>query len=296
MQTSFLDVADKPIGPLPSSFFLGDNAALMASIAPLYLSGSVLDVTYGRGMWWKRFQPEPFLGSDLVDGVDFRSLPHEDGSWDTVCFDPPYIPTRAAATASPALEGRFRSSYGLGQTRNKAELDALVADGLAECARVAQRWVLAKCCDYAENAGTFVLGHVSAILAGERAGLRVHDLIVHAGGGGPGRSRIRRVVRSSRAHSYLIVFRVRRRRAENGHPGERVIGRVYMLRGEPVIVLIRWKHVSPGECWRPDGNGGFKWGRGRHAPRNVLIERMDGSLIVRPFRGLRRLRLGGARG
>jgi hypothetical protein len=211
VQGSFDVEHGKPVGPLPSSFVLGDNAALMASIAPLYLTGSVLDVTYGRGLWWRQFKPAPFLGHDLADGIDFRDLPHGDRSWDTVCFDPPYIPTRAAATAS--LEGRFRSSYGLGETRSKAELDALVADGLAECARVAQRWVLAKCCDYAENAGTFVLGHVTAILAGERAGLRVHDLIVHGGGGGPGRSRIRRVVRSSRAHSYLIVFRVPRRRA-----------------------------------------------------------------------------------
>ncbi|MEZ5101206.1 MAG: hypothetical protein R3C15_15670 [Thermoleophilia bacterium] len=47
-----------------------------------------------------------------------------------------------------------------------------------------------------------------------------------------------------------------------------MIGRVYLERGEPVIVAIRW------------GPGG--------GPRNVLIHRMDGSFVVRPFRGLRR--------
>jgi hypothetical protein len=46
-----------------------------------------------------------------------------------------------------------------------------------------------------------------------------------------------------------------------------VIGRTYLLRGERVVVVRRWK------------------GRG---PRNVLIRRADGSLVVRPFRGLRR--------
>jgi hypothetical protein len=46
-----------------------------------------------------------------------------------------------------------------------------------------------------------------------------------------------------------------------------MIGRVYLLRGEPVTVLARW-----------DGAG----------PRNVLLERPDGSRLVRPFRGLRR--------
>ena len=43
--------------------------------------------------------------------------------------------------------------------------------------------------------------------------------------------------------------------------------RVYRERGQPVEVLIWWA------------------GRG---PRNVLIRRGDGELVVRPFRGLRR--------
>jgi acetyl esterase len=46
-------------------------------------------------------------------------------------------------------------------------------------------------------------------------------------------------------------------------------GRTYLERGAPVTVLARWS------------------GRG---PRNVLIRRSDGSLVVRPFRGLRRPR------
>jgi acetyl esterase len=46
-----------------------------------------------------------------------------------------------------------------------------------------------------------------------------------------------------------------------------VIGRGYLERGKPVVVLARWS-----------GEG----------PRNVLVRRHDGSLVVRPFRGLRR--------
>ncbi len=45
-------------------------------------------------------------------------------------------------------------------------------------------------------------------------------------------------------------------------------GRIYLERGRPVTVLIRWGH----------GGG----------PRNVLIRREDGKLAVRPFRGLRK--------
>jgi hypothetical protein len=49
-----------------------------------------------------------------------------------------------------------------------------------------------------------------------------------------------------------------------------MIGRTYLERGRPVVVLVRW------------GPGG--------GPRNVFIQREDGSRVVRPFRGLRRLR------
>jgi acetyl esterase len=44
--------------------------------------------------------------------------------------------------------------------------------------------------------------------------------------------------------------------------------RVYLEKGKPVIVL--------------------KWWRGK-GPRNVLVQRQDGSRVVRPFRGLRNI-------
>jgi hypothetical protein len=45
-------------------------------------------------------------------------------------------------------------------------------------------------------------------------------------------------------------------------------GRIYLERGQPVLVVTSW------------GPGG--------GPRNVEIERADGTRVVRPFRGLRR--------
>ena len=47
-----------------------------------------------------------------------------------------------------------------------------------------------------------------------------------------------------------------------------MIGRIYLERGEPVVVVARW---------------------GGDGPRNVLVRRAGGRLVVRPFRGLRRL-------
>jgi hypothetical protein len=51
-----------------------------------------------------------------------------------------------------------------------------------------------------------------------------------------------------------------------------MVGRRYLEHGQPVTVLARWQ--------------------GNHCPRNVLVERADGSRVVRPFRGLRRGRCG----
>lgn len=46
-----------------------------------------------------------------------------------------------------------------------------------------------------------------------------------------------------------------------------MIGKTYLERGRPVVVLCRWT--------------------GKEAVRNVLIRRKGGVLVVRPFRGLR---------
>jgi hypothetical protein len=66
---------------------------------------------------------------------------------------------------------------------------------------------------------------------------------------------------------------------DHGHPEatthtdpreDPMIGRTYLERSRPVVVLI---------CG--------SWARGS-GPRNVIIERPDGSRTIRPFRGLRR--------
>lgn len=49
-----------------------------------------------------------------------------------------------------------------------------------------------------------------------------------------------------------------------------MIGKTYLLRGVPVVVIVRWRDGAPAGV-----------------PRNVLIELPDGSRSVRPFRGLR---------
>lgn len=50
-----------------------------------------------------------------------------------------------------------------------------------------------------------------------------------------------------------------------------IVGRTYLEKGSPVVVLIQWRT-----------------GHGPGGPKNVKIRRADGTVTVRPFRGLRR--------
>jgi hypothetical protein len=91
---------------------------------------------------------------------------------------------------------------------------------------------------------------------------RIRDLIEASSLGTPAAKRIRERTPDDVAEEAV-------RRAHGGRP-DLITGRTYLERGAPVRVLIRW------------GPGG--------GPRNVLVERADGSRVVRPFRGLRRPR------
>lgn len=212
-QLALIDGHEHPVGSIVQSVYARPtNGDLIAAVAPLYLTGSVLDVTYGRGMWWTRFTPAPFTFHDLaLDGVDFRALPHADRSFDAVAFDPPYVPRHGERDALTERDQTFRNRYGLDVSRSNGELRELIDGGLAECARVMRRWLLVKCNDY--TSGRYLeLGHVRVIESCERLGLRCHDLIVHSTGTGPGGGKIEVVKRARRAHSYLLVFTRRGRR------------------------------------------------------------------------------------
>ena len=199
-------VPDRPTGPIVGSVQVGTNADLIAAVAPLYLTGAVVDLTYGRGRWWDKYRPAELVCHDLDpdkgDGVDFACLPEPDDSYDAVCFDPPYVPAGGLST-SGRLD--YRDRFGLAQ-RSQAELVDLWRAGLTEAARVSRRWVLVKCSDYVTGAA-MTLGHRVMLELADDLGLCCWDLIVHWTGAGPGGHNIVDVRRARRHHSYLIVLR-----------------------------------------------------------------------------------------
>lgn len=197
---------DRPVGQILGSVFVGTNAELMTAVAPFYLDGHVVDVTFGWGGWWTLWRPEQFTCHDLfkLDGVDYTALPELDGSVDAVCFDPPYIPQGGYDTST---QKDFADRYGL-QSMSRAGLRAQNEAGLTECARITRAggFVLVKCNDFV-NGGGFHLGHRWVMDHGETCGLAVHDLIIHHTGSGPGGHNIFTPVRARRHHSYLVVFK-----------------------------------------------------------------------------------------
>lgn len=104
---------------------------------------------------------------------------------------------------------RFAERFGLNGIGNQEAVDALIAAGLAECKRVTRRWLLVKCNDYS-NGSQFFLGHVTVANAAEALDLEPWDLIVHHSGPGPGH-KVETQRRARRHHSYLMVYRRRRR-------------------------------------------------------------------------------------
>lgn len=208
-QSLFPDIRpDKPVGPILPSVFVGDNAMLIAAVAPFYLAGSVMDSTYGKGGWWRLFRPDEFVTHDVDeakgDGVDFTALPELDATYDAVTFDPPYIPQ--GGTKDQGVGERFRHGFGLVQ-RSETALWRLIEAGLSECARVVKPggYLLVKCTDYV-NGGRLTFGHIKMMDAAAKLGMECHDLIVHHTGSGPGGHNIFDPKRARRHHSYLLVF------------------------------------------------------------------------------------------
>lgn len=194
----------------------GPNETLFPRILGLYVEpgGRVADVTFGRGVFWKRVPQGRYevLASDLATGTDCRSLPLDDGSIDCLVFDPPYMhsPGGSAHVNHQNFEGYYRNNSAGNGTRAKyheAVLE-LYADAGREAHRVLrdQGIYIVKCQDEV-CANRQRLTHVEIIQDLATAGFVAEDLFVVVRRNNPGVSRILRQVHARKNHSYFLVFR-----------------------------------------------------------------------------------------
>ena len=150
----------------------GTNADLIANIARLYLPDGALvaDVTYGRGVFWRKCQEHPVTiwASDLKPILltkaqqdwllplrimplcaDFRCLPYGNAVFDIVVLDPPYIHN----PGNHMTDGRYNNAATSKGMCHRDILLKLYYPGMQEAARIlkpgGQLWV--KCKDQIES-------------------------------------------------------------------------------------------------------------------------------------------------
>lgn len=123
------------------------NSELIADCARLgYIKGRVLDPTFGKGNWWKKYRPENLTTGDLYTRadvkLDFTCLPFPDFSFDTVAYDGPY---KLNGTPTDYVDTR----YGVGTYTRWQDRMTLLENGVRECVRVVAKkgFLLVKCMD-----------------------------------------------------------------------------------------------------------------------------------------------------
>lgn len=130
-----------------------NNAEMLADIAKLndgeYLSGTVLDATYGEGAFWNDYRPARLVTNDLHKPADhawdYRNMPVPDGHFGTVVFDPPY-----KLSGTPALPEQD-ARYGTTEVTSRSDVMNDIRLGALECYRVARKYLLVKCMDQVEG-------------------------------------------------------------------------------------------------------------------------------------------------
>ena len=192
--------------PILAATNWASNAELIIDAHRLgYIGDRVLDPTYGRGNWWKLWQPVELVTHDIrIDGVDFRDLP-DDGLFDTIAFDPPYVPQGGRATSTTQ---EFLDRYGLVEVPSThGELLDLIVEGMVEFKRHLKPGgtVLVKCMSFVYGGKWRPLPRLIANHA-EKMKYRQIDELVHLRSPGPQPARDRQLT-ARRNYSLMMVFR-----------------------------------------------------------------------------------------
>jgi hypothetical protein len=190
----------------------GTNADLFPSVLSIYLpkGGRVLDMTYGRGVFWKKADMSKIdlVRNDIAKDLgqyhdDFRNTRWADTEFDLVVLDPPY------ASRSSNKKGQIGKRYNNAQ-HGLATVEDMIRyyeDGMAEATRLLKKkGVLAvKCMDEVAG-GKQRLNHVTILNTGIQMGLVVEDMFVLVQKGVP-TMRHTYQLHARKNHSYFLVFR-----------------------------------------------------------------------------------------
>lgn len=193
---------------------VGNNDEVFPEILKLYVppGSKVADITFGQGVFWKQVEQGAYKvrPSDMRMGIDCRALPYENGSFDCVVFDPPYMHT-PGGTAHQNHQN-FELYYVNNGAQSEKKYHEAVLDlyfrGCAEAYRVLRPGgvLIVKCQDEV-CANKQRLTHVEIINELSDTGFVVEDLFVLLRRNRPGVSRMLKQVHARKNHSYFLVFR-----------------------------------------------------------------------------------------
>jgi hypothetical protein len=202
-----------PTNDLVFSAYCGTSDIVFPHILSLYVKkgSKVADVTYGKGVFWRRVPPGVFelMPSDLKNGVDCRNLPYPDASIDCVVFDPPYMHTPGGS--AHVNHQNFEHYYRNNAASSNKKYHEAVLDLYFGAAREAWRVLIeggiyiVKCQDEV-CANRQRLTHIEITNELAKLGFVAEDLFVLVRNGKPGVSYILKQAHARKNHSYFLVF------------------------------------------------------------------------------------------
>jgi hypothetical protein len=202
------------------SAHVAENASVFKTILELHVpkGSTVADVTYGLGAFWRGIPKGEYdlKATDMKTGVDCRKLPYEDGSFEALVLDPPYMEGLFRRATNHMAGGgshtAFRRAYSNGQTHDGAAkyhdavLELYFRAG-EEAHRVLKpKGVLIVKCQDEVSANLQRLTHVEIINRYAEMGFYPKDLFVVVRANAPCITRLKKQEHARKNHSYFLVF------------------------------------------------------------------------------------------
>jgi hypothetical protein len=188
-----------------------NNGELIADVAKLWFPefDNVIDLTYGKGTWWKKYLPWMITTNDLDPATeahyneDFRATSQHADTYDVVAFDPPYVAIGGRETSTIK---DHHARYGM-ESGNPLATQKLINAGLTEAQRICKPGgiILCKCANYISS-GKYQAGVFDTWEYGVNAlYLDLVDQFILVGE--PGRQSQTTQVHARNNYSCLLVFR-----------------------------------------------------------------------------------------
>lgn len=182
--------------------FTSSSAAISSILNMHFPTGSILDVNYGLGVFYKECQDRDITGVDIRPPAkiicDNSKLPFENDSFDVGVCDPPY----KRGTGKNKYANRYGKAPSTEQKCTKSYFNTI-----PELLRVSKNGIIIKCQD-ASDGHTFYPRHIQIYnWMKEQTGLNIHDIAVIVRHGLPNSNTNGKRHYFQQAMSYFLIYK-----------------------------------------------------------------------------------------